>query len=902
MSELMKSVLSLSLSGSLLILLLLLCGPLIRNRLSRRWQYYIWLVVVARLLLPLSPAAGPVGALFQDRTPDTGLHASAAPAEGGFSAVLLPGQATAPSASQPEEDQAASAPEAAGTAVWERLWPVWLVTALLLLVRKITAYQSFARYVRAGREEVSDPALLDRLARIGAWAGVRRPVELYVNRLAASPLLLGFFRPAIVLPTAELPEEDFAYTAAHELIHLRRRDVLYKWLVQAAVCIHWFNPLVWLMSGEIGRACELSCDEAVIRRLSPEERRAYGDTLVRAMEAGGGWRGSPASVALNQGGKQLKERLKAIMRYKKGSKLTTAASLLLAAALIAGAASAGAYCGPGDWPEPAREESAGILRYTQEGFCQPPYLFEIGWNVSGERAAGCARTELALPGGAMTVYYTAACADALRDADVRAALAALLSRLQREEAETGFLSPLVVSVRDIGDAAPAALAEQYYEDGDLPQFGAVFALLDEADQRAMLERIYGDGAVAFFSIAFSQLDRDCPLVETFAGRAYEDGSVGFFSVLANSHMGRTAQESWLARAAQDRRAGFQSVLLTALDRDGELGALKDELKKQLAEEYAAHGIVKKGTLYSYQGQLVNIFLDPQPGGAVYTLSTNPRGTVNIRVVRDGDGAIERVEYLPEEEAAALLADMSGGGDDEDEDWDDWDNWDDWDGGVELDSGAIPAEFARIKAGEVVWLGDFDLAHGDRIQYDVLAEAGGGMQVGFARPGDDSLHTTCFSVENHKTEDQEGLRCTASFLFTEDSPVEPGRYRLFLRSTGGDLTGVSGGIAVAPAGGSGGDLTSRSAQELPEAVREAIGRCASGQWYVLRHGGRQYVWYGGFAWSFGWQPGETEAGWRLDIVKFQRKDSGDLLLSLPEGALDIRVDGEAAVYTAVDCGG
>ena len=104
------------------------------------------------------------------------------------------------------------------------------------------------------------------------------------------------------------------------------------------------------------------------------------------------------------------------------------------------------------------------------------------------------------------------------------------------------------------------------------------------------------------------------------------------------------------------------------------------------------------------------------------------------------------------------------------------------------------------------------------------------------------------------------------------------------------------------GGSGGDVTSLSAQELPEAVREAIGRCASGQWYVLRHGGRQYVWYGGFAWSFGWQPGETEAGWRLDIVKFQRKDSGDLLLSLPEGALDIRVDGEAAVYTAVDCGG
>ena len=65
MSELFKGFLSLSLSGSLVIAALLLCRPLYRERVSRRWQYYIWLVAVARLLLPLAPEASLMNALFR---------------------------------------------------------------------------------------------------------------------------------------------------------------------------------------------------------------------------------------------------------------------------------------------------------------------------------------------------------------------------------------------------------------------------------------------------------------------------------------------------------------------------------------------------------------------------------------------------------------------------------------------------------------------------------------------------------------------------------------------------------------------------------------------------------------------------------------------------------------------
>ena len=99
------------------------------------------------------------------------------------------------------------------------------------------------------------------------------PVGLCINPLISSPMLIGFIHPCIVLPDADISDTDFQYTVQHEMIHYRRKDMFYKWLVQAVVCLHWFNPLVYLMSREIDKACEFSCDEALIAGLIPAALR-----------------------------------------------------------------------------------------------------------------------------------------------------------------------------------------------------------------------------------------------------------------------------------------------------------------------------------------------------------------------------------------------------------------------------------------------------------------------------------------------------------------------------------------------------------------------------------------------------------------------------------------------------
>lgn len=350
MNEALKVILSLSLSGSVLIFLLFLLCSLFKERMSKRWQYYIWLVVVARLLLPLAPETNLMTVLFQgiDRASEQAKTSSPDTWQGGIidksqTDEVTDGRSNLHSEqAEPTESVDSPVRDIAST-VWQNLWIGWLVTSLILFVRKITIYQDFVKYIRAGCVEVADIDLLERFGKLVEQNRIKTPVELCTNHLISSPLLIGFFRPCIVLPTDNLPPADFDYTIRHELMHFKRRDMFYKWLVQFTVCIHWFNPFVYLMSREIGRVCELSCDEAVIRELDAQGRRAYGDTLLNAIGIGGNYKDSLVSLTLNESKELLKERLDAIMNYKKIPKWAIFTSLFLTGMLVCGFRFLGAY-------------------------------------------------------------------------------------------------------------------------------------------------------------------------------------------------------------------------------------------------------------------------------------------------------------------------------------------------------------------------------------------------------------------------------------------------------------------------------------------------------------------------------------------------------------------------------
>lgn len=485
--------------------------------------------------------------------------------------------------------------------------------------------------------------------------------------------------------------------------------MFYKWLVQFTVCLHWFNPLVHLMGREITRACEFSCDEAVLARMGYENAQDYGQTLLDAMAAVWRYRENPGAVTLSENKRLLKERLSAIVNFREKSKamrfLTGALTLLV----ISGAAFIGVYpvvqAGSPEGGNPAAYDSQAVSPRAEKG-------------GQGDMDG-------------VGIQYS-------------------------------------------------QMAEKGYEAYSLPLFQLAFCRLDEAEQGEWLDRIYADGEIAFMGAAVAVAEEDCAAIRNLAERIYEDGEIAFFSVLA-PHMSEETLLAWLDRALEDGDISFQSVLFDALDRDEEYDELKEAQEEAWDEaqaaEYRAAGVTMDGKDYYYREQLVDIFLDMRPGKAFYTLSMNPEGTVNIRILRNDENEITGVAYMTEAEVAELLGESGEDSDDE------------------ADAETIPVDLDTIAAGESVCLGEYTLAFGDRIRYDILAETGTGMTVFFDRG---EKNTVYWAAHNLRQED-EPLKCSAEF--TVEPPIKPGTFKLYIQATYDTLEKVKGSISIVPAGAS-----------------------------------------------------------------------------------------------------
>lgn len=341
MNDLLKIILSLSFSGALLIIIMLFIGKVFfRERTNHRWKYYIWLIIIARLLIPLTPDISLTGRIFEKTDIVMEQIVETTPTDGTVN--ITPVEKNNYDTND-NSDTTFSLIHSFVSVLFQNLGIIWLIVSLILLIRKITIYQGFVKYIKAGREEVSSIELLNTLSRLGTQIGVNCPVGFYTNELISSPLLIGFFRPCIILPTTNISEDDLKYTLLHELTHFKRKDMFYKWLVQITICLHWFNPLVYIMGHEISRECELSCDEEMIRTLNEKERRKYGDTLLHAMALGGKYKDTVSSVTLNESKELLKERLGAIINFKENSKAAKTIMLGLTLLLIVCSIIIGAY-------------------------------------------------------------------------------------------------------------------------------------------------------------------------------------------------------------------------------------------------------------------------------------------------------------------------------------------------------------------------------------------------------------------------------------------------------------------------------------------------------------------------------------------------------------------------------
>lgn len=327
-------------TSSVLILALLVLRRVFREKISRRAQYALWLLVLARLLIPVSlPTAG-FGVLS---AAEPAVEAASSRLESRAVYVLPLDRAPAaevPAASQAQPGQVVETGDSFG-------YPVLSSDGetVTRYARQLTASE-LLRYLWYGGMALTGLWFLAGNLRF-RWKLRRRrrpypvegcPVPVYLAEgWLASPCLVGLLRPAIYLtPAAAAAEERQRHVIAHELTHRRHLDPLWSLLRSVCLVVYWFDPLVWAAALASRTDGELACDEAVLAGLDQEERLAYGRSLlalVPVRRTGG----DPflTATTMASGKRQLKDRIGRIAQARRTTALALTLALVLAAVTCA---------------------------------------------------------------------------------------------------------------------------------------------------------------------------------------------------------------------------------------------------------------------------------------------------------------------------------------------------------------------------------------------------------------------------------------------------------------------------------------------------------------------------------------------------------------------------------------
>ena len=603
MNMCLKMLFTLSLSGTALILVLLGATRIFGSHMGRRWQYYIWLAAVLRLLLPIP---SPAGLIFPDAL-SSGMSAGLLSDGGNLYAWMDGRSGSGNPAGQPEsvmgvrpgtgterlaetgdmEEMAftvgdtakadtAKAYTAKAPGLYLFLLTLWLSVAALLMGRRIWNYRSAARLYKSneslaiardgGLEAYGAP--LEEACRV---CGLNRRPRLVVSSTLPSPVTMGLLSPVIIMP-GDFPAERAYYVFLHELTHVRRMDGFYKWLVEAAVCLHWFNPAVYVLQKEVSRACELSCDEEVIRRMDGRNKHLYGEILLTALRR----RPMPVSadmgLPLSENAKWMKERLVSIMEFRKRSRPWSLAACIMSATIVSMAVLCGfaplqrengtvgaenvltgaadrlgaqtiAGIGKADtsvrssgsfadsetitWNEYVRRSPDQKSLQTKM-FWANGYIVVLAWNVDPGQYDVVRQVDgkpLCFTGRTEQYADNSAIAEAVRQS---------IEKQKLSKSKYGFRPEQMALLEAAGPFEGTAdeLARRFYEADNLSYFAAVSGSVSPETCASLMEQFYAENQIEYFAIIS---ENDAPSLKArkteMAKQAARAGNTDIFSIL-----------------------------------------------------------------------------------------------------------------------------------------------------------------------------------------------------------------------------------------------------------------------------------------------------------------------------------------------------------------------------------
>ena len=314
-------ILVISLTSTAAIAAILLISKLSENGFRKKWRYWIWIFLAVYLIIPV-----------KINLPSAPIKMEVPPHEMIFTqSPEVPEEHFVPEAEEPvlpEHEEKPFVPDlstedpALSTEPKTFVFPVvfvgaiiWISGAAIVCGWNIAMYIRFLSRSKPWNREVKDEFVLGLFECIKKEMGVPEKIKIYENRLIKSPMMVGFGKPRVLLPSEALLPEEYEFVLRHELTHYKRGDLWYKMLLMLAASVHWFNPFIGFMCRNAENDIEITCDEAVVKAMEGDRRQEYCATILNIMRRG---QNSPLllSTSFYGGKKFLKSRFAAVLNPK----------------------------------------------------------------------------------------------------------------------------------------------------------------------------------------------------------------------------------------------------------------------------------------------------------------------------------------------------------------------------------------------------------------------------------------------------------------------------------------------------------------------------------------------------------------------------------------------------------
>ncbi|PFN83512.1 methicillin resistance protein [Bacillus thuringiensis] len=314
-----------SLMASILVGFILCIKVLFRNKLTPRWQYMLWIVLMIRLLLPWSPDSSysiysllsyssSVSEVIPKNMPAT---ESIVNIESDRKVELESNPKMVTKTSEPEVE--VSSEKQTTFSLYKLALYVWLAGVIVLAAITFLTNRRLYSYIKK-QPDITDEQVITVFDRCKQSMKMKKAVSLRLAGKIASPTVFSFFRPKVLLSKKHmkvLNEQQLQYVFYHELAHIKRKDVAVNWIMYSLILLNWFNPILWYAYFCMREDQELACDAYALTFIDKEEQIAYGHTIITLLEHHSYQAPSLANLSRNK--RTLKRRIVMIKKFQKKS-------------------------------------------------------------------------------------------------------------------------------------------------------------------------------------------------------------------------------------------------------------------------------------------------------------------------------------------------------------------------------------------------------------------------------------------------------------------------------------------------------------------------------------------------------------------------------------------------------